>query len=222
LTPLYGLTSGSNWTRLVRRPPASSILGYLVKQWAAYSNEFSGKGTPLSTRTEPELTEALAAFLTREQEAGLQPFDGEFYGELTRFELAPNGTRIRTGRTDIEWRLFGFPNFVVEFKMVSAGRKAIKYVTEGMVRFVDGRYGPRAPEGAMWAFIVAGSPENETDVRAHVEANAAFLRCTPTGGANVMAPSLIAPTVAAFDSIHDRSPAFDVIGLAHLFVDLPP
>ena len=51
----------------------------------------------------------------------MQPFDGEFFAEVERVDLGPDGKRIIIGRSDIEWRLHGIPNFVIEFKVIGGG-----------------------------------------------------------------------------------------------------
>lgn len=221
MTTLLGLRPGSPWSRVIRCPPTATILSYLVDKWQEYAAHYGGIGEPLARRDEPELTEGLSAFLGKEFDGGRQPFDGEFFCELKRFDLLPDGKRICIGRTDIEWKLFGFPNFIVEFKIIGGGRRAIKYVTEGMARFVDGRYGPRALEGAMWAFIRPSSPEQAVHVQAHVDAHSGPLRCIAVGGAYRISPSELAPSVATFDSLHDRDPPAPTIRLAHVFIDLP-
>ncbi|WP_139020882.1 hypothetical protein [Agrobacterium arsenijevicii] len=220
MTELIGSQDVSQWAYLVRRPPSSSVLQYLVARWQEYEQLYSDKGAPLSSRTEPELTEGLGAFLTAQLEAGLQPFDGEFFAELSRFDLAPDGKRIIIGRSDIEWRLFGTPNFVVEFKVIGGGRPAKAYIVDGMVRFVDGRYGHRSSEGAMWAFFRPGSSEVATDVEALIDLHTVPLRCEVENGSHRIAPSQLAPGTAAFDSLHKRDPIAPTIRIAHIFVQI--
>lgn len=48
------------------------------------------------------------------------------------------------------------------------------------------------------------------------------LRCQAEGGAHRIAPSLIAPSAAHFDSLHARDPALPTIRLAHMFVNIAP
>lgn len=212
----------SPWSYVVRRPPASAIVGYLLAQWQAYEAQYSGLGEPFATRSEPKLTEGLGAFLAASYEATAQPFAGEFYAELNRVDLASDGTRRFIGRTDIEWRLFGAPNFIVEFKVIGGGRPAKFYVSDGMTRFVDGRYGHRSREGAMWAFFRPGSSELVSHVEALIDAHLVPLRCQAEGGAHRIAPSIIAPGAAHFDSLHARDPALPSIRLAHMFVTIAP
>lgn len=222
MTILLGLGEQSPWLRVVRRPPVQTLLGYLHSAWQEYVAAYSTTSPPLHRRTEPQLTEGFGAFLTQKANNGHQPFDGVFYAELTRFDLAPNGTAIRIGRTDIEWTLSGFASFVVEFKLIGGGRPAIYYVTEGIQRFVSGRYGPKALEGAMWAIVRPGSPENISHVQAHIGANLVALRCVLEGGQYLLVPSTLASAVAAFDSLHTRDASVNPtpIRLAHVFTEL--
>lgn len=219
---LAGLPSDSDWTYVVRRPPASEILGYLVSKWQEYETLYSGIGEPFSIRDEPALTEGLAAFLDNQLHDGKQPFHGEFFAELRRYDLQADGTRVIIGRSDIEWRLSGSPNFIVECKVIGNGRPAKAYVTDGMIRFVDGRYGPRSAEGAMWAFVRPGSTETMTHVEAIIDKHMAALGCQLENGMHRIAPSSLAPTVASFDSLHLRNAPISPIRLAHIFVQILP
>lgn len=222
MTQLAGLQDDSAWTYLVRRAPAPDLLRYLLEKWQEYEQLYSGQGQPFATRSEPELTEGLAGYLDEQREANAQPFDGEFFSELRRFDLGPDGKRRIIGRSDIEWRLYGSPNFIVEFKVIGGGRPAKAYIVDGMIRFVDGRYGHRSTEGAMWGFIRPGSKEGASDVEALIDAHITPLRCQVDNGVHRFTPSTIAPSTASFDSIHLRDPHAPNIRLAHIFVDIAP
>jgi len=222
VTELLGSGEGSPWVYLVRRPPVSEILSYLVERWHEYEQIYSGIGEPFATRTEPHLTEGFGAYLDHLYEVEQQPFDGQFFAELSRVDLGPDGKRLFIGRSDIEWRLNGSPNFIIEFKVIGGGRPALKYVTDGMIRFVDARYGHRAAEGAMWAFFRPQSTEQLSHVEAHIDANLTVLRCLPENGLHRIAPSILAPNTASFDSLHAREPAALMIRLAHVFVTIAP
>ena len=218
---MIDVDENSPWVYVVKRPPVAEILGYLLAQWKEYETSYSGIGQPFETRHEPVLTTGLGAYLAKKYEEKLQPFDGEFFAEVERVDLGPDGKRIIIGRSDIEWRLHGIPNFVIEFKVIGGGRPAKQYVTEGMVRFVDGRYGQRSTEGAMWAFIRPGSSELPSDVKAIIDTFSDILRCQLENGLYQVVPSKIAPETAEFDTIHDRNPTNNPpIRLAHIFVNI--
>ena len=114
------------------------------------------------------------------------------------------------------------PAFIVEFKVGGSGRPAKAYVMDGMMRFVDGKYGPHSLEGAMWAFFRPGSTEQASDIAAIIDENCVMLRSEKEGGESVIAPSKIAPGTAAFDSLHSRDPDHPTIRLSHIFVDIAP
>jgi hypothetical protein len=118
-----GLHSSSSWTQIVRRPASGIIIRYIVTKWIEYVARFEALGEPLHERDEPTLTKGLSAFLAHSYEVGQQPFDGDFFGELSRYDLAPDGTAVCNGRTDLEWRLYGFPCFIAEFKILDGSRK---------------------------------------------------------------------------------------------------
>ncbi|UCV28137.1 hypothetical protein [Ferribacterium limneticum] len=220
MTRLLGLHKASDWTWVVRRPPAAQILEYLVNKWLDYETKYSGIGEPFASRNEPALTEGLAAYLDAEYQAGAQPFDGEFFAELNHYDLLPDGKRSIIGRSDIEWRLSGAPNFIIEFKVIGGGRPAKAYITDGMIRFVDGRYAPKAAEGAMWAFFRPNSTETVTDIEAIIDEHVAHLRCQPENGMHRISPSVLAPNIASFDSVHERVHPAISIRLAHIFVSI--
>lgn len=220
MTSLLGPVAGSGWAYLVERPPAALILAYLAAKWTEYEAAYSGIGQPFADRSEPELTEGFAAFLAKEADAGKQPVDGEFAAERRECDIAPDGKRIIVGRTDIEWRLFGSPAFVVEFKIVGGGRPARLYLTEGIARFVRAQYARRCSEGAMWAFFRPGASEGVSHIEADFDTHLDFLRAEPEKGKHRIAPSVIAPATARFDSVHRRDPVAPTIRIAHVFVDI--
>jgi hypothetical protein len=217
---IYGAGS-SDWEWVVRRPPAADILAYLHAKWKEYEARFAGVGPSFSDRDEPTLTEGFAAFLALAHESGSQPFDGIFVAERKRYDLQPDGRPQVIGRTDIEWILDSTAGFIVEFKIVGGGRPAAAYVKHGIERFVDGRYGHRAIEGAMWALIRNDCSDDEQTMGALVERHASRLRCQAENGAHLRRPSSMAPVVASFDTVHLRSLPLPAIRLAHLFVKLP-
>lgn len=216
-----GLTRGIAWTRVIRRPAAAAIISYVLDKWQEYADRYRELGEPLHERDEPVLTEGLAAYLAKESEAGRQPLDGDFLAELRHYDLGPDGTPVCIGRTDIEWRLYGFPCFTIEFKILDAGTARLRrYLDQGLVKFVDGRYAPRAPEGAMCAFLRPGAEGVVDLLRDAIAAAAEELRC-PVAETPILVPSQLAPAIAQFDTAHQRDdPAISPIQLAHIFIPL--
>src|SRR4051794_24748389 len=108
MSNVKGLTVNSPFVDLVGDIPVSMLLGYIHDTWLVYANLYKNSSPPLQKRKEPQLTQALAAYLRERQDAGEQPFIGDFFGELTDFVLdKSSGLPKPIARTDIEWRLHG-------------------------------------------------------------------------------------------------------------------
>src|SRR3954468_24724514 len=154
MSNVKGLTTNSPFIDLVGDLPIPTLLGYVHESWLAYAEQYSGLSPSFQKRKEPQLTQALAAHLRQRQDAGEQPFVGDFFGELADYVLDKSGLPKCIARTDIEWRLHGVPAFVVEFKVLD-GKKARrdKYLHDGVMRFVTGRYASRSMVGAMFALL---------------------------------------------------------------------
>ena len=182
--------------------------------------QYSGSRPSFQKRREPQLTQALAAHLRQRQDAGEQPFVGDFFGELADYVLdKTSGLPKCIRRTDIEWWLHGVPAFVVEFKVLD-GKKSRrdKYLQDGVMRFVIGRYASKATVGAMFALLRKAAAGDQNLLQAEFETNGASLQC-----AGVKRNSELLPSIAAFDTAHQRNtPHVTPFHLAHLFVPLPP
>ena len=118
MTDVQGLSSDSEFVGLLGDVPASTILAYVHSAWLGYAETFKDASPPLQKRKEPQLTQALGAHLRKRQDDGEQPFAGDFYAELSQYVLDGNGLPKCVARTDIEWRLFGVPALVFEFKLL--------------------------------------------------------------------------------------------------------
>lgn len=211
------------WTQLIRQPPTASIIQYLHLKWVEYATKYSSKNPPFQERDETEITHGLAAYLANEQQKGQQPFHGEFFAELQSFDLNPDGTAKCIGRTDIEWRLYGCPCFIIEFKILDGQKPRINlYIGQGILRFVNGIYAPKAYEGAMCGLVRQGGENDVETIQKTIGSQASALRCLPLEGTFFKAPSNIAPLVARFDTVHFRDePHYSPISLAHIFIVLP-
>jgi hypothetical protein len=219
MSDVKGLTASSPFIDLVGNLPISALLGYVHESWLTYAEEYRGSAPSFQKRKEPQLTQALAAYLRQRQDAGEQPFVGDFFGELADYALDnSSGLPKCIRRTDIEWRLHGVPAFVVEFKVLD-GKKARrdKYLNDGVMRFVIGRYASKAMIGAMFALLRKAAVKDQDLLLAEFETNGASLHC-----AGVKRNSELLPSVAAFDTAHQRNaPHVTPFHLAHLFVSLP-
>lgn len=219
MSSVRGLSSDSPFVELVGEPPITALLTYIHASWLAYADLYKGAQPSFQKRKEPQLTQALAAHLRQRQDAGEQPFPGDFFGELADYILDKStGLPKCVARTDIEWRLHGVTGFIVEFKVLD-GKKARrdKYLIDGVMRFVIGRYGSKATIGAMFALLRKGAAKDPDLIKIELATNGASLQCT-----GIDKSSGILPAIAAFDSAHQRSaPHVTPFRLAHLFVPLP-
>jgi hypothetical protein len=220
MTNVTGLSVDSPFIDLVGDLPISVLLSYLHEAWLAYTDLYKNSGPSFQKRTEPQLTQALAAHLRYQQDTGLQPFAGDFFGELADYVLdKTTGLPKCIARTDIEWRLYGVTGFIIEFKILN-GKKARRdnYLQDGVMRFVIGRYASKAAAGAMFALLRKAATKDPGLILVEMETNGAGLQC-----ASVKKTSELLPTIALFDTGHDRSaPHATPFQLAHLFVVLPP
>lgn len=217
---ILGSNADEGWTRLIRRPPVAIILAHVHSKWQEYVATYGGIGVPLAQRDEPTLTQGLAAFLRSEAADGRQNFDGEFLAEIRRYDLAGDGRAIVLGRTDIEWCLFGFPSFVLEFKILGGGRQTTRYFTDGIARFLDGRYARDASEASMCGLVLPDATRVIAEIENYIDTQAANLRCVAIDGRARCVPSRLAPAHASFDSIHTRAHPWPTIHLVHFFIYL--
>lgn len=219
MSDVKGLTADSPFVDLFGDLPVSALLAYVHETWLAYADLYKGSEPPLQKRTEPQLTQALAAHLRERQDAGEQPFAGDFYGELSEYVLdKATGLPKCIARTDIEWRLYGVSGFIIEFKILDGKlQRREKYLLDGVMRFVVGRYSGSATAGAMFALLRKSASDDPSLLLLELERDGTDLRC-----AAIKKDSELLPKIAAFDSAHQRSaPHVTPFQLAHLFVPLP-
>jgi hypothetical protein len=219
MSEVKGLTADSPFVDLFGDLPISTLLAYVHESWLGYANLYRNSSPPLQKRTEPQLTQALAAHLRERQDAGEQAFPGDFFGELSEYIL-DRGTGLPKciARTDIEWRLYGVPGFIIEFKILDGKpQRREKYLADGVMRFVLGRYSSTTTAGAMFALLHKAASKDPSLILVELQKNGLTLRC-----ASVKNDSELLPDIAAFDSTHRRtSPHLSPFQLAHLFVSLP-
>jgi hypothetical protein len=219
MSDIKGLTVDSPFVDLFGDLPVSALLAYVHETWLAYADLYKESKPSLQKRTEPQLTQALAAHLRERQLADEQPFMGDFYGELAEYVLDKvTGLPKCIARTDIEWRLHGVSGFVVEFKILDGKlKRREKYLRDGVMRFVVGRYGSSAKAGAMFALLRKSASADPNLLLLELEKNGVDFQC-----ASIKKDSDLLPKVATFDSAHKRSaPHVTPFQLAHLFVPLP-
>ena len=213
----------SAWGGFILAPPSGAILDYVADGWVRFAAQFRNAGQPLHERDEPALTNGLGQFLIDEAMRGRQPFAGDFYFELHRCELRPDGTIKTVGRTDLEWRLWGAIALVIEFKILGPGRRTIRYLSDGLARFLDGRYTPTGREAAMCALVRPCPPGVDPirEVEYLIDRDASIYKCSGAGGTVRCSPSNLAPVTARFDTLHNRDAPMPAITLAHIFLNIP-
>ena len=219
MSDVKGLTADSPFVDLFGDLPVSVLLGYVHESWLAYANLYKDSQPPLQKRTEPQLTQALAAYLRGKQDLGEQPFVGDFYGELSEYVLDQvSGLPKCIARTDIEWRLYGVAGFIIEFKILDGKRqRREKYLLDGVMRFVVGRYSSPTNAGAMFALLRRAASDDPSLLLSELEKAGEGLQCV-----GVKKESELLPKIAAFDTAHQRNwPHVTPFQLAHLFVPLP-
>jgi hypothetical protein len=213
------ISDDSPFVDLFGDPPISTLLAYVHQSWLCYANLYRNSLPPLQSRTEPQLTQALAAYLRERQDAGEQPFAGDFFGELSEYVLdKTSGLPKCTKRTDVEWRLFGVPGFIIEFKILDGKlQRREKYLFDGVMRFVDGRYSGSAAAGAMFGLLRKTAEPDPELILVQMQKNGKSVQCSAVKNASERLPE-----IAFFDSIHQRtSPHYTPFELIHLFVNLP-
>jgi hypothetical protein len=219
MSDVKGLTADSPFADLFGELPISALLSYVHDSWLAYTDLYKSAKPPLQKRTEPQLTQALAAHLRERQDAGEQLFAGDFFGELSEYILDKvSGLPKCIARTDIEWRLYGVPGFIIEFKILDGKpQRREKYLLDGVMRFVVGRYSGSTTAGAMFGLLRKAASDDPSILLLELEKKGTGLQC-----AGVKKDSELLPKIAAFDSTHQRnSPHITPFQLAHLFVPLP-
>jgi hypothetical protein len=201
MSSVRGLSVDSPFVELVGDPPIAALLTYIHESWLAYADLYKNAPPSFQKRREPQLTQALAAHLRQRQDASEQPFPGDFFGELADYVLDKStGLPKCIARTDIEWRLHGVVGLIIEFKILDGKKtRRDKYLVEGVMRFVVGRYASKATVGAMFALLRKGASKDPGLIMVELEANGASFQC-----AGIKKSSDILPAIAAFDTTHHR------------------
>jgi hypothetical protein len=216
---------GQEW--LVAIPPLNlaNILQYVADTWldlrAAWPEAhcFSKSEPALSLSLGQRLNE-----LRRKREAGISGFFGAEALEPVRV----GGQVQQNGRTDIKFVFggYGAPEFILECKKLdgTAAKRAL-YCSEGVARFVSGKYASEYRQGAMVAFTKADTASEASALKALLESapSVTVYRCLPfPSGEHVQAPSHVAPGLAFFDTKHERKPSHaSPFELAHLLLSAP-
>ena len=218
------------WSTAFPIRPIEEAAKALHKSWCA----LSGRRQPgFNRRThEPKLTRVLKEHVARVTgpEHGLL---GMWAAEAVYNEVDPDTAEIRKeNRTDI---VYGWNNdrvgieFVFEFKKLSRyARSRNKYLGEdGLRRFVDGAYARGQPMAAMVGILVDSRerilPALEREIAKEPRVKELRIRCR-SKGAVLQKPSQLFPSIADFDTEHERrdellAEGHDTIRVVHLFFE---
>lgn len=216
---------GVEWLEAIPPTTLRDVLQYVTDTWDDLKSEWPEEHC--FSHNEPTLSLSLGQALNevyRKKGAGIS---GGFAAEA--FEpVRVNGKVKKNGRTDIKF-IFGAsgaPEVILECKKLDgSGAKRTLYYSQGVDRFVSGKYGSEYYQGVMLGFSKADPSDEATALKAIINSPspAAFYRCVvfPSGDF-VLDPSEISPGLAYFDTKHDRSPScaspFD---LAHVLLRSP-
>lgn len=205
----------------------SNVIAYLSNSFAELRRVFPAQHT--FGEAEPTLTLSLsqhADLQDRKEAAGIS---GSFVAEGYAPIREASGVIRKNGRTDILFTLGdrGAPQVIFEFKKLD-GKNTHRalYFSEGVARFASGKYAPTRRQGVMVGLSrVAATRESIALVAALANPRLALAHnCLPDVKGNVVhAPSVLAPGVADFDTVHDRSQNAvpDPITVAHVVLDCP-
>lgn len=224
-TTIHG-NLGQNWLLAIPPQDLDDILRYVGDTWEELKRLFPDEHT--FALPEPVLTLSLCERLDdadRKYEFGINAsFSAESF-EPKRV----NGKIVKNGRTDIRIVLGarGVPELIMEFKKLNGTpNHRDLYCSEGVARFVIGKYSPKRPSGIMCGLVNTTIPQEaaamQTLLSAPAQVNKYACRCDDQGR-HVFHPSSIAPATAHFDTVHDRSTVMSngPITIAHLFLDCP-
>lgn len=217
----------ASWLRAVPPRTLGDVITYLADSFSDLRCRYPTQHS--FDQTEPMLTLSLcqhADLQNRKEDAGLS---GAFAAESYAPVRDESGQVRKNGRTDILFTLghAGAPQIIFEFKKLDGSRRHRDlYITDGLNRFVVGKYAPDRNQGVMVG-LTKLAPAGESVALQQAINDPAVIgtqRCVlDPAGAGTRAPSVIAPGAADFDTIHDRSESSMVtpIHIAHAFIACP-
>ncbi len=139
----------------------------------------------------------------------------EYSPEMFAGTAAPN----RAPRIDISvwWdRLAENAYYTIECKRLAPGDLAKKYVNEGLIRFVSGKYAGATPAAAMIGYAITHAPEVLLDqVNEHVQQHPELT------DSDLLVPTApIHALTTVYESRHQRHAPHVAIRVTHLFLDV--
>jgi len=217
----------AEWLRAVPPQTLGNVITYLMDSFSDLRHLYPTQHD--FGKSEPVLTLSLsqhADLQDRKEGAGIS---GGFAAESYAPVRDSSGAVRKNGRTDILFTLGerGAPQVIFEFKKLdgSAGHRRL-YITDGLNRFVTGKYAPDRGQGVMVGLSKLMPATESVAVQRAINDNTvlAAQRCVPNAaGVGTHVPSILAAGVADFDTIHDRSGSTMItpIRVAHVFVHCP-
>jgi hypothetical protein len=213
----------ADWLDAFPLPQANTATAALVEAW----NELASIYRPHFNHAtaEPKLTLVLKCYL-RDVVAPRRRLLGAWGAEDVggRIDYA-TGEIIKRFRTDIRYtwnNAIANLDLVFEFKKLdsTSASRGHYYGVDGMGRFVAGTYSAKEPVALMVGLLLKAPNDCVVPLRTALEkvAVSASLRMTKAAnGAWLRDPSEIFPSVASFDTEHERLPD-PSIRLSHLFL----
>jgi hypothetical protein len=224
--PTDSFTSiGQEWLAAIPPVSLADVLQYVADTWQDLVEKWPTNHC--FSRSEPKLSLSLGQRLNelpRKREAGISGFFGAEALEPVRVE----GEVHQNGRTDIKFVFggYGAPEFILECKKLDGtATMRASYCSEGIARFVTGKYASEYYQGAMVAFTKVDVAGEAGALKVLLESAPSVVnyRCLafPQGGF-VREPSALAPGLAFFDTQHERTPSHaSPFDLAHLLLSAP-
>ena len=224
--PIVGAVS-PNWLRAVPPQTLGRVIRYLADSFAELRQLHPPQHA--FSQHEPALTLSLSQHADLQDRKEAEGISGAFAAEAMAPVRDASGTVRKNGRTDILFTLgdAGAPQVVFEFKKLDGGaahRRA--YFSDGLVRFVSGKYAPDRGQGVMVGLTRQPPPTEVQRLLADIAAGgfADTHACEPDpSGAVAHRPSGVAPGIADFDTVHHRVPPAVVtpFTVAHVMMHCP-
>lgn len=140
----------------------------------------------------------------------LQPYLQKKIIKLTK-ENTVLHSPTETRRTDIEFFMSGYGDFVIECKNLNSADR--RYIDDGLLRFVNEFYSTNDSEAGMIGFIVGGSIAGiESNLLAKIRVESSFVSMCPSFAKCCTYPY-------SFHTIHKRQTKPNIY-VHHLFIDL--
>ena len=211
------MATDESWFEFIPPEEIPDLLAYVSNTWKHLVERYLFHHS--YREREEKLTVSLCSELDNAERRQQNGITGTFKAENWIVERQ-NGEIKKIGRTDIIYIYSGkgTPELIIEFKKLDGSNQNSKrklYCSDGMQRFVDGKYAKNHPIGVMCGVIKTKRAKELKKLKDFIKT---------TEHLNIEAfyqPSLIAPSIADFDTIHRRNYSTNAttISLVHFFLD---